>query len=53
MIRILRDDKEVVRVGNQFTALHWFHQHTPGSMGYALRYMGYSVEETADPEEGS
>ena len=53
MIRILRDGKEVARATNQFTTLHWFHQHTVGSMDYALRHRGYSIAETADPEEGS
>jgi hypothetical protein len=53
MIRILRDGKDVARATNQFTALHWFHQHTVGSMDYALRYMGYSIVETTEPEEGS
>ena len=52
MIRILRNGKEVARATNQFQALHWFHQHTPGSMDYALRHMGYSITETA-PKEGS
>ena len=53
MMRILQDGKEIIRVDDQFKALAWFHRHTPGSMAYAVRYMGYSVEETTGPEEGS